>query len=394
MRLAVKFTSNLPTTLKEEVEQTFGRPIFTAKDCIQLSAEIFNRTKVQISPNTLRRLFGLVKATNSPSKATLNVLAQYCGFYSLSDVPLSVQRNGNTEMVQRENVVNFLYGLFQEVPIEEMEKDILLELVKNILLLLNRDLELAHVFQRQIAKTPNGQTLYFEQFIHLDKLNDYYGDGLRYYMYEKKTAEAECFGYAMLTFRYWLSGDDAKLRQSFGQLQAVYPVYIKDPFIVGRYYAASLFYAHIQGEAPGALLGEAHKYHLGASQHKGRKQEFPFFEYVLSAALVLTGHSGEAQYYMDYSLEKFDRDPWFARLGNYQILHLLKGIAHSDAGEKGQAGRIFDKTNLSEFSFLSKKFSTILYLWLAGKLKRRIHRKEELLDALILETGFKRFLGI
>lgn len=391
--MAIKFTSNLPLTLKEEVELTFGRPVFTAKDCMELRSEIFNRTKVQISPNTLRRLFGLVKATNGPSKATLNVLAQYCGFYSLSDVPQSTQRIGEPEMIHREHVLNFLYGLFQEVPIEEMKKEILLELVKNILLLLNREQELANLFQRQIAKTPNGQTLYFEQFIHLDKLNDYYGDGLRYYMYEKKTVEAECFGYSMLTFRYWLSGDDEKLRQSFEQLQAIYPPYGKNPFIVGRYYAARLFYAHIEGEDPRKILGEAHKYHLGASQHKGRKQEFPFFEYVLSAALVLTRHSGEAQYYIDYALEKFDRDPFFARLGNYQILYLLKGIAHSDAGEKGQAERIFDKTNPSEFSFLSKKFSTILYLWLAGKLRRRIHRKEELLDALILETGFKRFLG-
>lgn len=376
------------------MEQTFGRPVFTAKDCIELSSEIFKRTKVQISPNTLRRFFGLVKAQNAPSKATLNTLAQYCGFFSLSDIPQSIERNGNAEMIHREHVVNFLYGLFQEVPVQEMEKEILLDLVKNILLLLNRELELAHVFQRQIAKTVNGQVLYFEQFIHLDKLHDYYGEGLKYYMFEKKTAEAECFGYSMLTFRYWLAGDDEKLRHAFEQLQAIYPPHVRNPYIVGRYYAARLFYAHMEGEDPREILGEAHRYHLSVRQHKERRQEFPFFEYVLSAALVLTGYSGDAQYYIDYGLDRFDQDPFFVRLGNYQILNMLKGIAHIDAGEKGQAERIFDKMNPTEFSFLSKKFATILYLILAGKIKRRIYRREELLDALILETGFKRFLTI
>jgi hypothetical protein len=41
-------------------------------------------------------------------------------------------------------------------------------------------------FQRAIAKTRNGQEFYFEQFVNLDELNSFYGDGLRYYFMKNK----------------------------------------------------------------------------------------------------------------------------------------------------------------------------------------------------------------
>src|SRR5438270_7415853 len=76
----------LISKLKHEVEETFGRRIISSRDCIQLSEDIYFKAGDLINPNTLRRLYGLVKAEYPASTSTLSLLAKYCGFNSLDDI--------------------------------------------------------------------------------------------------------------------------------------------------------------------------------------------------------------------------------------------------------------------------------------------------------------------
>lgn len=392
--MAINFISSLPAPLKEEVEQTFGRPVFTAKDCIQLSVDIYNRTRVQVSPHTLRRLFGLVKASNAPSKSTLNILAKYCGFSSLSEVPQFANNSKENEVVHAENVLNFLFSLFHEALLHDVKKETLLFLVKNIVSLLNRELELAYGFHRKIAKTVNGQVLYFEKFVYLDKLNHYWGDSLKYYMLEKKTPEAECFGYSLLVFRYWLTGEDQKLHQSFEQLYKYQHHKFTDPVMQGWFYAAKLLFTQVTGQSIEKTHYDIHKIHFNISASKEKIYGFPHFEYVVSAALCLTGKYREAIYFLDFGLEHYQKDHFYVQQGYYHLMDLFKAIALISMGDRAKAEKIYLKLKPAEFGFLSKKLSMILYLLLAKKLKKNIHKKNEIFSALINETGFTRFTSM
>jgi hypothetical protein len=60
--------------IRNEMEHVFGRTIVSSRDCIQLSHDVFQKTRCQLNPNTLRRFFGLVKATYPPSHSTLTIL--------------------------------------------------------------------------------------------------------------------------------------------------------------------------------------------------------------------------------------------------------------------------------------------------------------------------------
>lgn len=66
------------------VSETYGKPdsdTWTNSDYVSLSHILFKQTRVRISPNTLKRIFGKIK-TNSryyPQKATRDVLAVYLG---------------------------------------------------------------------------------------------------------------------------------------------------------------------------------------------------------------------------------------------------------------------------------------------------------------------------
>ena len=65
--------------LKTEVQHFLGRKITKRGDCEYLSHAIFDSLNIEVSFNTLRRIYGLLPPTN-PNIRTLNTLAQFLGY--------------------------------------------------------------------------------------------------------------------------------------------------------------------------------------------------------------------------------------------------------------------------------------------------------------------------
>lgn len=65
--------------LKKKLEKKIGTSITNRGDCELLSNIILEVMDIEISFNTLRRLYGIIPSTN-PNKKTLNTLAQFLGY--------------------------------------------------------------------------------------------------------------------------------------------------------------------------------------------------------------------------------------------------------------------------------------------------------------------------
>lgn len=68
--------------LRNTIEKALGRKMQTPKDFDVLSDSIFEKTHQNISPTTLKRLWGYLQEPSIPRSSTLNLLAQYVGFDS------------------------------------------------------------------------------------------------------------------------------------------------------------------------------------------------------------------------------------------------------------------------------------------------------------------------
>jgi hypothetical protein len=66
--------------LLQQVQTRLGFPVQTARDCEVLAEQIVHSTGLQVSRDTLRRVFGLIAYQSKPSKFTLDALAQYAGY--------------------------------------------------------------------------------------------------------------------------------------------------------------------------------------------------------------------------------------------------------------------------------------------------------------------------
>lgn len=90
---------NIPTNndkqiieiLKEQIERMIGQPVKTPKDFTLLAEKIFGRIHVQLSPTTLKRLWGYLNEPVAPRPSTLNYLAQFLGYSNLASFCESVQ---------------------------------------------------------------------------------------------------------------------------------------------------------------------------------------------------------------------------------------------------------------------------------------------------------------
>jgi hypothetical protein len=390
--MPVRYTSKLPISLKSEVEQTFGRHIFSAKDCILLSREIFTKTKEQVNVNTLRRLFGLVKTHYNPSASTLNILAKFCGFSSFEEVPEISAEKKEKELVPRQDVIKYLTNVLEEMPLHDVLNPTFCVFYKHLILFLDKNPSLAKAFQSHLVKARNGYAYYFEQFVNIDKLNNFYGDGLRQYANEHRTKEAEVFTSSLLVFRYWLTMEPQKIGKVFASLSDVQlsSSMGKNVFTSSRFFSAQLYNAHVHKLPVEKTINDIQKFHFNLCTQKEQTQLFPFFEYIIAEALILTGYYYEGLYYINYALDNYYKNLGYQGFGYYQALDLLKTIALLKTDQQKEARLIFNEINPSEFGFLSNKYNSILYLMLSKSFKRARQNDKKELNALIKETGFKR----
>lgn len=376
--------------IKTEIEHIFGRSIVSSRDCIQLSYDVYQKTKCQLNPNTLRRFFGLVKATYPPSHSTLTILSKYCGFHSVDEV-ITLKKEETDTTPDAESVLHFMVSLFRDANVKDENDSTFLSMVINTLNFLSRNQSLADKFQSQIAKTKNGQEFYFEQFVNIDKLNSYYGDGLRYYYTEKQTVSAQVFAHALLTFRYWLTGNNDLVKKHAVIVSQQKPDEVTEPFVCGRYFATLLYHAHTVNMQADDIILEAYKYHCNISDPAEKCISFPRFELYMTEALILTGYSDEGLYYIDYAVKNYkEENDDTGRKKFLQYFNLLRAIALIKKGNYTAANELFDKINPADFYFLRKKFSNILYLLLNEKLKRQHVKHSQQLAVLLQDTGYYR----
>ena len=81
--------------LQKNVEKQFGKQISSSTDCDQLARLLTRDFNSNVSSQTLRRFFGLIKSESKSSHFTLDILSKFCGFKDFKSFSYSYR---NTEL--------------------------------------------------------------------------------------------------------------------------------------------------------------------------------------------------------------------------------------------------------------------------------------------------------
>lgn len=376
--------------LRKAIESCFGKRVLSHKECLELQRDIFRKTETLLSINTLRRFFGLIKSTHSPSQTTLSTLAGYCGYHSFDELLEAATNSPESNNVA---LLRYIVSLFRDASVADTSDMTFYNIVHLTVSFLNKHPELADSFQRVIAKTTNGQSFYFEPFVNIDKLDNYYGDGLSYYLTEKKTTEAQIFGNSQLAMRYWLTGNANRFTH-YSQRTLAYKLEPGvHPFVCGRYFGTRVLQAKQENKSPNYIFEEARGFYHQLLPAQDIFASFPSFEFTFGCALILAEEWQEALYYVEEGIRKFKKEtlpPDYTDL--IQTFFLFHARALAYLGQREIAIAVFEKIDTNSFHFLGKKFNTILYLLTEQKLKK-VNRQKQL-NHLIEETNFQRLATI
>lgn len=350
--------------------------------------DIYQKTGETVNANTLRRFFGLVKADYPPSSSTLTILSRYCGFNSLEEIEHLSLSNVTDTNINKEEVLRYMVSLFKNTQVAGNQEKTFYPLVEQSIIFLERNPSLIDRFQREIAKTATGQYYYYEKLANIDRLNGYYGDGLRHYLREKNTDEGKAFAHAIQVFRYWLTKNKEQLTGHMSEITAIIPAPNFPDHILGRLIAAKLYHAHIKGETIDNILGEAKRYHAGIiARREDSPFSFPDFELIICEALLLTGNYDEGSEYIWHGktfLSTSGQD-------KNTLFNLWEDFANRRRDNKNRSFKNTSNTTVFYNSF-SKKYSSIIKLLSTGTLKSKNLARNEQLNELVKETGYKRLL--
>jgi hypothetical protein len=379
--------------IKSEIEQVFGRRIVSSRDCNQLCEEIFQKTQFQLNPHTLRRFFGLVKANYPASVSTLSILSNYCGYSSLEEVTAPESPgSADPELIRQQSVLNYLASLFTDVPVNDAHNQTFLSLVRHTIGFLSTNPGLIDKFHSIIAKSFNGQKYYFEHYPNIDKLNSFYGDGLRYYLNEKRNSEASVLTHSLYVFRHWLNRDDLLVKKHFahiGEGESDQIAWVTS----GRSLAARLYYGEVAGIHPGSTILEIYNTWTSLNFSRAKNPGFLSFELVVGEALILTGNHEEGLFYINQVAGR-NEEPETDNEALRQQAYVFQAIALLKLEKLAEAEKKYDSIKPYAFHFLSKKYLNSLFLAVGIRIKKKIARQEEQLDALINELGYQRLKDI
>jgi len=381
--------------LKLYIERVLGRRILSSGDCRFLFHQITQQLNLTLSFNTLRRFFNLMDTKHAQSVYTLNILSAYCGFASFDDFVSTVKRTPIKQKEQQNtDLLFYVVTLFKETEVSDENDYTFFYFVRHTITFLEFHPILIDQFQREIAKTANGQLYYFEQFIHVDRLNGFYGDGLKYYLYEKKNPEAQIFGNYLLCLRYWLTRENKNMEKHY---QAVVRHNLNKndpPATVARYYATQLMQAAVAGTDPVPIHIKARQFYATVALALDNYVSVFRFYGSMAHILMLTGQYEEALFYIDEFLKykkKYVLPPAESNLA--EAIHLFKSISLIRLGQKATGKEWLDSLNPCDFFFLSKQYLSILYLSVKQSLKKSRSEQKQI-QSLVKSTGFVRLLEL
>jgi tetratricopeptide (TPR) repeat protein len=385
----------LRSIIKIEIEQVFGRRLVSSRDCMELSDEVFLKTKERLNQNTLRRFFGLVKSEYPPSQSTLSILSKYCGFETVEEAYKVKEKNPEPEKtINTESVLHYLIAVFKDISLENLHDKTFLNLVKHTIEFTNTSDGLADKFQSYIVHTGNGSEVFFEHMGYIDKLNSYYGRSLRYYVQEKGTVKAKLFTNSLNVLRFWLNKDDEQLERITLNLLSDREPQLSTAAMSARYFAAILLHNNVFRVDNQAVRIMMEK-HLEALEAGDINQEDLFkYCYIIAEAFALTGQYADALLYIEKAPKIITDPSQDQSVYYYQCMKLMHCYSLFKIGDEQEAEKILSTVKPADFHFLQKKLCNIFYLYLLRETKHSGKKYQEELLYLIEETGFVRLKGM
>jgi hypothetical protein len=396
--------------LQEAVERGYGKRIVNRPDCEDLSIAIYKKTKLLISYNTLRRFFGLAgqKNNSTVSKASLDVLAIYCGFQSYFDFCAQLESIDNLGKlyklqleITQQKTLDFekvttclaqldknehLYSLMNYITVVAFNRgDLpflkqlfkierifngddylhahLYFLVQTIGVQVQNNPTLAKELWKSWAKDPQARFYYFELFVDMSMLVQAHYIGIQYYLEHSTQQQDIVFANALLTWRYLLLNDTDNAQKQLDKLDQHIDLTAIHPIPAARLMNCKLVLNFKEnGHVSEELLEEIADLYVFFND-----KTHPFFEHFICEGLVISKCYQLALKYIQEATTKTQLHQSFYLNGSTERLKILEAYCLIKTGETKKASQLKSQINLESLDAFCKEYDSIFFHAIAKK---------------------------
>lgn len=392
--MAAKLTI-LPA-LRKEIQTRFGRNLVFASDCNELSHHIYKSIRVQISAQTLRRLFGFIEDGTEPSDSTISYLLQYCGFNTMNELLKHTENLGNTKL-DEDNVrlIKEFYNIELSAGTDFNYQNACGNIAKQLL----QDPNLLNSLAGFLSSNQVAQIFFFERHPYIDGLCNGYSQLLKLYAQEKKTLEAQLFAVSLLHLGSILAINKNEASIYIKLINQISIGNSIHPFVQARKIMANLTHAWLLGNEEEIAIWTEIAFTEERKQKRGMFKEayFPFFQFIVADAFNFIGKYDETLRMIQIAEQDYIRLPDSPiESGYYECLSLIKAIALFNTGRKNECKSLLSEVNNEELIFSSKKYFTLQLLNLEHQMAKpqSAAKRQKIvthINTLVKETGFKVF---
>jgi hypothetical protein len=401
-----KSMQNFETLLKQEVEKLFGKKITIATDCTQLSKLVLQATNENISSQTIRRFWGIVKYENKISNFTRNVLSKYIGYKDYNDFINKVKNNEhckpNIDFTIIENL--FKHNTKHTDNWNLWHEGMSVILAENIL----NNKSLFEQFTQHLHTNQSAMNNIMANFQCYSLLQyDWYIKGLRIFCNNSKETHHVLYCYELEYLGCLLNNREKEGTYLIPLMTQQYPKIIKKygiiPPLNGAYYGCLIANAFLNNkhELVDKYFNEAIaeiERNKNTTFKISHDVDFRSFVHCLVEILNWIGLYDKALYLFT-NFEFKTNNPFLWYFSQVEMLNLETAIIYFQAGNKAKASKLFNNLEMNYIRFDRRDIVKIQYLLLhlgltnKTSIVKRKKIKQSIID-LCNKTGLLHFKNL
>lgn len=337
--------------LKTETLKKMGKSVLRAPDCEALSKVLENDYRLNVSPQSLRRFFGLIKYDGGFSSYTLDALARFCEFEDYADFKKNLVHN---------EIAAFFSG-------DKVQSDTdYWQLSCSLSQRIARSPSLLVRMHHELLSYPLAREYFIEHHPMRDMAATVYVQYFHEYLKYKNTNEAKLFAYGFLYMGAFLS-ENKELAEVYYQKVCDTPLTPEIYLLpAGRKFGVMLLHADRCGDE--RLFDETYRRMLRARERyrQASRGSACSFEYTVLEHLIFTDRIEEMRFLIENNTFQQHDDlafiPESRKKSHQEIWKILCAFAYHKMGEKTSAQSYLAAARTEDINHGWQKYYTLLYL--------------------------------
>lgn len=341
--------------LQKNVGKQFGKQISSSTDCDRLAVLLSYNFNVNLSSQTLRRFFGLIKSTSKSSHFTLDLLSKFCGYQDFENFSKSYS---NSEL-------ELFFG-----DVENNEKDYWKK-SEQLCRQISESPEMLINTHHRLMSFPLARKHFIENHPMRDMIGTVYSQYFLAYLKFNNSNQAKIFAYGFLFKSAFLLQNLELMELYYNKMKETELTNEVHVIPAGLKYGIQMLYADFIGNEYLFRKYSAEMKKVRLQYLEASEKSVCSFEYTVLESLIFTNRTKEMNFLIENNTVQKNNDEAFIpsqrKITHDEVWKIICATSYQKMGDHEKSKWYANSVNLDNLEIGWKKYYSILYYFVQLK---------------------------